>query len=97
MISRDEYVQKLKSQIDQWNAEAASWEAKARAAQAGMQAEYAKQLEQFRGKRDAALGELRRVQNASADAWKEMMRGADAAVKSMQEAFDKARRQFDKK
>src|SRR5688572_3492000 len=57
MISRDEYVQKLKSQIDQWNAEAASWEAKARAAQAGMQAEYAKQLEQFRGKRDAALGE----------------------------------------
>ena len=97
MISRDEYVQKLKSQIEQWNAEAARWEAKAKAAQAGMQAEYAKQLEQYRGKRDAALAELRRVQNASADAWKEMMRGADAAVKGMQEAFDKARKQFDKK
>jgi len=97
MISRDEYVQKLKSQVDQWNAEAASWEAKAKAAQAGMQAEYAKQLEQYRARRDAALAELRRVQNASADAWKDLMRGADAALKSMQEAFDKARRNFESK
>jgi lipid II:glycine glycyltransferase (peptidoglycan interpeptide bridge formation enzyme) len=97
MISRDEYVQKLKSQIDQWNAEAAKWEAKAKQAQAGMQADYAKQLEQYRGRRDAALAELRRLQSASADAWKDMMRGADAAMKSMQEAFDKARSKFEKK
>jgi lipid II:glycine glycyltransferase (peptidoglycan interpeptide bridge formation enzyme) len=97
MISRDEYVQKLKSQIDQWNAEAAKWEAKAKQAQAGMQADYAKQLEQYRGRRDAALAELRRLQSASADAWKDMMRGADAAMKSMQEAFDKARSKYEKK
>jgi hypothetical protein len=97
MVSRDEYVQKLKSQIDQWNAEAGKWEAKAKTAQAGMQAEYAKQLEHYRARRDAALAELRRLQNASADAWKDMMRGADAAMKSMQEAFDKARRNFEKK
>ena len=97
MISRDEYIQKLKSQIDKWNAEAAKWEAKAKQAQAGMQAQYAKQLEQFHARRNEALAELRRMQNASADAWREMMRGADAALKSMQEAFEKARRQFDKK
>jgi hypothetical protein len=97
MISRDEYVQKLKSQIDHWNAEAASWEAKARQAQAGVQAQYAKQLEQYRARRHEALAELRRMQNASADAWRDMMRGADSAMKSMQEALDKARRQFDKK
>ena len=97
MISRDEYVQKLKSQIDSWNAEAAKWEAKAKQAQAGAQAEYAKQLEQFRGRREAASAELRRIQNASADAWAEMMRGADAALKSMQEAFNQARAKFDKK
>jgi hypothetical protein len=97
MISRDEYVQKLKSQIDQWNAEAASWEAKAKQAQAGMQAEYAKQLEQYRARRDEALAELRRIQSASADAWREMMRGADAALKTMHEAFDRARSRFEKK
>jgi lipid II:glycine glycyltransferase (peptidoglycan interpeptide bridge formation enzyme) len=97
MVNRDEYIRKLKSQIDQWNAEAAKWEAKAKQAQAGMQAEYAKQLEQFRARRDAATAELKRLQGASADAWQDMMKGADAALKSMQEAFDRARRNFEKK
>lgn len=97
MINRDEYIQKLKSQIDQWNAEAAHWEEKAKKAQAGMKAEYDRQLEQFRAKSKDAAAELRRVQSASTDAWTEMMRGADSAVKSMQEAFERARRSFDKK
>ncbi len=97
MMNREEHVAKLKGQLDQWNAEAAKWEAKAKDAQAGMQAEYARQLEQFHKRRDEALAELRRVQGASADAWSEMMRGADAAFRSMQEAFDRARSKFDKK
>jgi len=97
MINRDDYVQKLKMQIDRWNGEAAKLEAKAKVAQAGAQAEYATQLEQFRKQRDAAMAEMRRVQAASMDAWSELTRGADAAVKSMQEAFEKARAGFDKK
>ena len=97
MITRDDYVQKLKLQLDQWNSEAAKWEAKAKSAQAGMQAEYAQQLEQFHKRRDEALAEMRRVQSASADAWSEMMRGADTAFKSMKEAFEQARSKFNKK
>ena len=96
-MNRDEYVGKLKSQIDQWNAEGAKWEAKAKHAQAGMQIEYERQLAQFRIRRDAAMNEVRRLQNASADAWKDMMQGADAAFKSMQAAFEKARSEFQKK
>jgi hypothetical protein len=96
-MTREEYVAKLKSQIDQWNAESAKWEAKAKQAQAGMQAEYQRQLAQFHTRRDAAMTELRRLQNASADAWKDMMQGADAALKSMQAAFEKARSEFQKK
>ena len=97
MMTRDEYVQKLKAQIDQWNAEAARWEAKAGEAQASMRAEYERQVAQFNARRDDALAELRRIQGASVDAWSEMMRGADAALKSMQEAFERARRSFEKK
>ena len=96
-MTRDAYVAKLKSQIDQWNAEAAKWETKVRQAQAGMQAQYQRQLEQFRTRSDAAMNEVRRLQNASADAWKDMAQGADAALKSMQAAFEKARSQFQKK
>jgi hypothetical protein len=85
-MNRDEYVRKLKSQIDQWNAQAARWESAS-----------AKQLEEFRRRRDAAMTELRRLQGASADAWRDMMQGADAALKGMQDAFEKARQQFGKK
>lgn len=97
MATRDEYVQKLKTQIDQWNAQAREWEAKARNAGAAMRTQYDKQLEQYRARRDAALAELRRLQGASTDAWQEMMRGMDAAMKSMQEAFERARQSFDTK
>jgi lipid II:glycine glycyltransferase (peptidoglycan interpeptide bridge formation enzyme) len=97
MVNRDEYVQKLKAQIDLWNAEAARWEQKAKEAQAGMKAEYERQLAQVQSRRDEMLYQLRLLQNASADAFGDMMRGAEQAWKSMAEAFDSARRHFEKK
>jgi site-specific recombinase XerD len=93
MINREEYVQKLKHQIEQWNAQMAQWEAMSRNAQD----RYMKQLEQFREKRDEAMAELRRLQSASADAWADMMKGTEAAFKSMQEAFENARKKFERK
>jgi hypothetical protein len=96
MMNRDEYVQKLKMQIDAWNTEAGRWEERARKAQAGMKAEYQRQLESFRQRSDEAMAELRRLQSASTDAWTEMMRGAEASMKSMQEAFERAQKSFDK-
>jgi lipid II:glycine glycyltransferase (peptidoglycan interpeptide bridge formation enzyme) len=97
MTNRDEYVRKLKAQIDEWNAEAARWEERAHKAQAGMKAEYQRQLETFRRKSDEAAAELARLQHASTDAWIEMMRGVDASMKSMQEAFERARHSFERK
>src|SRR5258706_11346520 len=97
MINHDEYVAKLKGQLDQWNAEAGKWEAKAKVAQAGMKAEDEKQLEQYKNHRDEALTRLREVQSASSGAWSELMQGADAAFKSMKDAFERARSKFDKK
>ncbi|TMI19304.1 MAG: hypothetical protein E6H38_04080 [Betaproteobacteria bacterium] len=93
MINREEYVQKLKHQIEQWNAQMAQWEATSRDAKD----RYLKQLEQFRDKRDAAMAELRRLQGASVDAWADMMKGTEAALKSMQEAFENARKKFERK
>jgi hypothetical protein len=93
MINREEYVQKLKHQIEQWNAQMAQWEATSRDAKD----RYMMQLEQFRDKRDAAMAELRRLQSASVDAWADMMKGTEAAFKSMQEAFESARKKFERK
>src|SRR5204863_474672 len=45
----------------------------------------------------AALAELRRLQKASGQARAEMMKGTDAAYKSMQQAFESARKKFERK
>jgi hypothetical protein len=96
-MDRDEYVQKLKAQLDQWNAEVAQWEAKAKASQAHMKEEYDKQLGNVRSKREEAMYQLKLMQSASLDAWQDMMRGADEAWKNMHEAFNRARSHFEKK
>ena len=91
MINREEYVQKVKGQLDQWNAEVARWEGQAKKVQGKLQQDYSQQLDQLRAKRDEALAEMRRVQGASADAWQELMKGSDLAFKSMQDAVERAR------
>ncbi len=96
-MNRDEYVERIKLQIDRWNADMAKLEAHARQGRANLKTEYAAQLEHFRQRRDDAMSEVQRIQSASMDAWSELMRGADAALKNMQDAFEKARASFDKK
>lgn len=97
MTSRDEFIEKLKSQLDQWNAEVARWEEKAKTAQAQMQAESAKQLAALRSQREKALDQLKQLQDASAAAWNDAMRGAEQAWKEMGDAWTKARSHFEKK
>ena len=97
MMNRDEYVQKLKAQLDEWNAGVAKWEARAKNAQGEVTAQYEQQLVQFRGRRDEGMAQLQRLQAASAHAWSEMTKGVDDSWRAMREAFDRARSQFDKK
>ena len=96
MDKREEYVEKLKRQLDLWNAEVSKWEIKAQQATAGMRGEYEKQLLAFRQQRDQAMEQMRRVQSASGDAWKDLMRGTEDAWSKMREALDKARSHFQK-
>lgn len=95
-MNRDEYVEKMKAQLDQWSVEVAKWEAKAKAAQADAKAQYEAQLEALRSRRDEAMYTLHQLQVASNEAWMDMMKGTDAAWKAMAEAFGKARTHFEK-
>ena len=96
MSNRDEYVEKMKSQLDSWNAELTKWEAKSRDAQSGMQSEIAKQVEAFRGQHDQRLEQLKQVQSAAGEAWVDLAKGADDAWSKMRDAFDKAQSHFKK-
>jgi hypothetical protein len=96
MSKRDEYVEKLKAQLDQWNTEVAKWEAKAQKTKADARVEYEKQLTEVRRQRDQALEQMKRVQAATGDAWVDLVRGADEAWAKMREALEKARSHFNK-
>ena len=95
-MNRDEYVQKLKTQLDAWNAETAKWETKAKSAQDEAKAEYERYLAQFHQRRDEGMEKMKEIQAASTEAWSEMMRGADDAWKRMHDAFNQAKSKFDK-
>ncbi|MGZ5071688.1 MAG: sll1863 family stress response protein, partial [Usitatibacter sp.] len=79
MKTRDDYVAKLKTQLDRWNADVAKWEAQADTAKADMKKQYAKQLEILRAQREVARYNLRLVKGASATAWTDLSKGADEA------------------
>ena len=94
MTNRDEYVQKLKAQLDQWEKQMTTWEAAAREATAEAKIELEKQVGIMRSRADDLVYRMELLKSASADAWQEVARGADEARKTMQDAFEKARFHF---
>ena len=96
MTTRNEYVEQLKNNLDQWNADLAKWEAKAGVAKNDARIEYEMKLDTLRKQRDEAAEKLKELRASSEEAWKELKAGADVAWAAMREAFDKATSHFQK-
>jgi chromosome segregation ATPase len=94
MSNRDEYLQKLKTKLDEWDADIDQLEAKAREAQSDAQAQYHRQIESMREMRDEAVKRYGEMQNATADAWEAMAKGSEKAWSAWLAAFDEARSKF---
>ena len=77
MSTRDAYVQKLKAQIDDWNADISKLEAKAGQASADVRIKYEQSLDSLRAGRDQASDKLEQIQESSEDAWEEFQAGAE--------------------
>jgi hypothetical protein len=89
MKTRDEYVTTLKAELDLWNARAAKWEQASSAAKS-------KQLAEYRDQRDKVLYNLKLLENASSAAWTDLVKGTDEAWDAMLEAYEKARKHFER-
>lgn len=94
MTTRKEYVEQLKENIDQWNADIAKWEAKARMTQTDLRIDYEMQLEALRKQREEITAKLKEIQASGEEAWKDLRAGTDAAWATMRETFDKATSHF---
>ena len=94
MSKKEAYEKKLKSQLDEWNAEIAKLKAKADAAEADAQLEYHKQIEELRTLQNKAKGKLNELKEAGDSAWEDLTAGIDSAWDSLSNAVKSARSRF---
>lgn len=94
MTERNEFVERLKARIDEWNAEISKMEAQARKARADSQAQYEENLQKLRRQRDEARDKITELQQASDAAWDDVRKGAEEMWADMEETFRKAWSRF---
>jgi hypothetical protein len=96
MRTRDQYVERLKQQLDFWNTGVARWEEKAKGAQATLKERYKRELDVLNAQRELARYNLTLLEDASSSAWAELRKGADEAWERMREAAGAAGDYFGK-
>lgn len=94
MSMKQSYVEKLKGQFREWNAEIERLRAKAQQAEADARIEYYEQIDELRQKQIEAQEKLGELQAAGESAWEDMKAGVDSAWSRMGEAVERAASRF---
>lgn len=94
MTDKSSVEKKLEAQLDEWKADIAKLEAKARQAGADAQADYEAEIKRLRKLQDDANAELKKLQTASGGAWEDMRKGAEQSMQAMQKAMRDAWSRF---
>ncbi|MFQ3790294.1 hypothetical protein [Halomonas sp. A29] len=92
MSRRDEFIEQMKTQLDEWNAEIEALAARARKASAEAQTRYHDDLERLRRRRDETRRRLEELQYASEAAWDSLQQGLDDAWELLRKALRDAQR-----
>jgi len=93
---RDAYVEKLKTQLDEWNADIDKLAAKAAQEKTEAKIEYQKQLDDLRAKRDDVRDKLSAMQQAGEGAWEDLKEGLENSWEVLKMSFNKAKYEFEK-
>lgn len=92
--SRQAYIEKVKAQLNQYDAQLAEMKARADQVAAGAQVEYHSMIEEALVKRDAMQAQLTQLHRSSESAWEEIQRGLEKAGHELQKSFEAALTQF---
>lgn len=87
MSKRDEYVERVKTRLDEWNAEIKKLEARYEKAEHNTRLRLKEQIESLRRHRAEAQDQVRRIEDAAEEAWHEIARGAELAWKRIGDVF----------
>lgn len=92
--ARDDYVERLKTQLGGWSADIEMLKARAGKISDDAKAEYEEQLAGLREQRDALAARVAELQAASDDAWEGLKQGAQTAWDRAKDSFQKAMSRF---
>ena len=90
MTTRELYAMKLKSKLDEWNAEIDRLEMQKENIRAELRSEYEHQLAELRAERDKIAEKMSNLQNAGDSAFDEVKSGFDRAWKELDESVRRA-------
>lgn len=93
--SRDEFVQRLKDQLDEWNDEIGELQERAEQAQEDARIRYQQEIRRLREEQAQAQMKLQKLRDASEGAWEELKDGVERAWESLEEAVARAKSKFD--
>jgi hypothetical protein len=91
---KDAYVEKLKGNIDKWNAEIDEFQAKTDKAKDEVQVEFQKQIAEIKAKRQGLEGKMAELKNAGDEAWEDVKGGVDVARQILGQAVNSAKDRF---
>lgn len=94
MTTRDEYIRKMHSRLDQLNSEIDKLVTRKNQLHETGHSEFNKQMEELRHRRDEAREKLSHLQGASENAWEDIKCGLDMAWESISQAVESARSRF---
>lgn len=94
MENREQYIEKAKARLDQWDADIQKVEAKVHEAEADAKIEYQKQLDEMRSRRNQAETQLEALKTSSEGAWADMQSGFEKAWTEISRAYENALSRF---
>ncbi len=86
-MSRDRYIEQLKSKLDEWNGEIDRLEVQAHLAKADIKDEVEEKIGELKAKRHEIDEHLDRLRDASEDAWEDIKDGAEQTLSTLSETF----------
>lgn len=88
MGMKEAYEQKLQAKLDEWSADIDKLKAKADSAEADLQLEYYKKIEELRSMQETAADKLIELKDAGDDTWEDIKAGVESTWDSLGNALN---------